>query len=302
MGKLKKILLKFKTFIIGFTMIAILIALIVLNSSNYYSVKLTDAIYEENISEIKEIIKRKPSSVNTLPTFVPLKIRYYIMDLDRVLYPLNTAIATGNMEVVKILVESGADVNGNDGFTPLSVVYRLKPLNWYKMSLYLIEHGATLNYITDYSGDNISVLLDIVQVRAGSALPDYIKDSDEEVEKAFYYAIDNCNRNEVDWFEVMQSCIANDRVSLAKFLLDKSYVDVNDKDKYGGNMTFLMFASRDSNLEMVELLLERGADTSVVNEDGKIAYDYAVEYKNEEVIPILKKYSTVTYCKKNCKN
>ena len=74
-GKLKKFLLKFKTFIIGFTMIVILIALIVLNSSNYYSVKLTDAIYEENISEIKEIIKRKPSSVNTLPTFVPLKIR-----------------------------------------------------------------------------------------------------------------------------------------------------------------------------------------------------------------------------------
>ena len=52
-------------------------------------------------------------------------------------------------------------------------------------------------------------------------------------------------------------------------------------------MTALMFAARDSTPEMVQLLLDCGADKNIVSSDGKTALDYAIESNNEEVISIL---------------
>ena len=53
-------------------------------------------------------------------------------------------------------------------------------------------------------------------------------------------------------------------------------------------MTALMLAARDSTVEMVELLLTCGADTELVSDDGKTAYDYAVEFGEEGIADLLK--------------
>lgn len=255
-----------------------------LNSNYYYSKKLILAINEENIIEVQKIIKNKPTCINTYPA-ITSKWWQSAMDL-RAYYPLVHACATGNIELIELLIKNGADVNCNDGLTPLSVTYHSKVDNWYNISLILIENGASLDYVTEYSGGKSSVLQDIVHVRSGAALPGYKPESEEEVIEAFNYALENIDHNNVNWMRVLQHSVTNNRIEIVKFLLDNGYCQVNDNSSDG--MTALMFASRESTTEMVQLLLDYGADKTILCDEGKTALDYAIEIgRSEEIIALL---------------
>ena len=254
---------------------------IYLNSNYYYAKKLVSAIRDQNIAAVQEILRKKPTCINTYPSIVPKRLHF-----NRICFPLTVACAKDNLELVTILLENGADPNCNDGLTPLSVTYSQKRSNWYAMSLTLLEHGASLNYITDYSGGKLSVLQDIVRVRAGGALPGYEPENGDEVKSAFFYALENCDHQMVDWVWVMHNSVSSDRIEIVKFLLDQGYCDVNDVST---GMSFLMFATRDSTLEMVQLLLDYGADKTFRSpDDGKTAYDYAIEKGHMEIAEMVK--------------
>ena len=148
----------------------------------------------------------------------------------------------------------------------------------------LIKEGASLNYTTEYTGEKIAVFEDIVHSPPGASLSGYEADN-EEVIKAFNYALENCDHNNVNWMRVLQHSVSNDRIEIVKLLLDQKYCDVNDMSV---GKTALMFASRDSTLEMVQLLLDYGADKSIKTTDGKTAYDYAADRGFMELAEILK--------------
>lgn len=253
-----------------------------LNSNYYYSKKLISAIREENIIAVQQIIDKKSTCINAYPS-ITSKWWHSAMNW-RVCYPLNEACGTGNIELIELLIENGADVNCNDGLTPLSITYNSKVDNWYEISRLLLQNGASLDYTTEYSGGKSSVLQDIVQVRSGAALPGYKPESKEEVIKAFNYAIENINHNNVNWMRVLQHSVSNDRIEIVKLLLEQEYCTVNDTSV---GMTALMFAARDSAPEMVQLLLDYGADKSIKSTDGKTAYDYAVLSGEEGVLELL---------------
>ena len=253
-----------------------------LNSNYYYSKKLISAIREENIIAVQQIIDKKTTCINTYPS-ITSKWWHSAMNW-RVCYPLNEACGTGNIELIELLIENGADVNCNDGLTPLSITYNSKVDNWYEISQILIKNGASLDYITDYSGGKSSVLQDIVQVRSGAALPGYKPESEEEVIKAFNYALENVNHNNVNWMRVLQHSVSNNRIEIVEFLLEQEYCAVNDTSV---GITALMFAARDSTPEMAQLLLDYGADKSIKSTDGTTAYDYAVQFNNKDVIALL---------------
>lgn len=204
----------------------------------------------------------------------------------RTYYPMNQACATGNIDLIELLIDNGADVNCNDGLTPLSVTYSIKPDNWYEISRILIDNGASLDYITEYSGGKSSVLQDIAHKRYVASLPGIEPENEEEVIKAFKYALENINYDNVDWRLVLQHSVSNDRIKIVKLLLDQKYCNVNDTEETG--MTALMFAARDSTPEMVQFLLDYGADKSMKCSDGKTAYDYAVEFGKEQIAELLK--------------
>lgn len=277
--------MKIKIFIIIAVILIMLgcISAMFFNSNYYYTKKLISAIKEENIIAVQQIIEKKPTCINTYPS-ITSKEWHSAMNW-RVCYPLNEACGTGNIELIKLLIENGADVNCNDGLTPLSITYSSKVDNWYDISLILIENGASLDYATEYSGKISSVLQDIVQNRPGALLSGYEPDNEEEVIKAFNYALENCDHNNVNWMRVLQHSVSNDRIEIVKLLLDQKYCDVNDMS---AGKTALMFASRDSKLEMVQLLLDYGADKSIKTSDGKTAYDYAVNRGRMELAEILK--------------
>ena len=253
---------------------------VVLNSNYFYSKKLITAIREENVVEVQKIIAKKPTCINTYPS-ITSKWWHSAMNW-RVYFPLNEACSTGNLDLITLLLKNGADPNCNDGLTPLSIIYSCKVDNWYNISLILIENGASLDYVTEYSGGGSSVLQDVVDARP--ALPGYEPESTEEVIKAFNYVLENCDHSNVNWMRVLQHSVSNDRIEIVKVLLDEGYCDVNDTSV---GMTALMFAARDSTPEMVHLLLDYGADKNIKSSDEKTAYDYAVRSNNKDIISIL---------------
>lgn len=276
--------MKRKTLIIILVIIILAggILAVVLNSNYYYSKKLVSAIKQENIIAVQQIIEEKPTCINTYPS-ITSKWWHSAMNW-RVCYPLNEACGTGNIELIIFLLENGAESNCNDGLTPLSITYSSKIDNWYEISLILIENGASLDYTTEYSGKESSVLQDIVQNRPGANALDYVPEKSEEVMKAFNYALENCNHSNVNWMRVLQHSVSNDRIEIVKLLLEQEYCTVNDTSV---GMTALMFAARDSTPEMVQLLLDYGADKSIKSIDGKTAYDYAVRSNNTDIIALL---------------
>lgn len=251
---------------------------IYLNSNYYYSKKLISAIREEDMIAVQQIIERKPTCINTLPSVVA---NWWIFSEWRFNYPLIEACITGNIDLIELLIENGADVNCNNGFPPLSIIYRGKMDNWYNISLLLIKEGASLNYTTERTGYTIAVLEDIAHVPPLQTPQSYNK----EVIKAFNYALENCDHNNVCWSRTLVYSASDGRIEAVKILLDQKYCDVNDTS-FG--KTALMFAARDSTQEMVQLLLDYGADKSIKNDKGKTAYDYAVEWGRVELEELLK--------------
>jgi len=227
------------------------------------------------MSAVSEIIQNDPSSINTYPT---LASRWWQSAMNqRSMYPLNEACSTGNTEIIELLLLSGADVNCNDGLTPLSVTFTGKLDNWYEISCLLIEKGASLDYTTEYSGGHSSILCDIVNSKARPEEAGNVSEDDENVVLAFSYALGIIDQINVDWPSVLQYSVSNDRLEIVRLLLDEGYCDVNVASV---GMTPLMFAARDASPEMVELLLSYGANRNAVSDDGMTALDYAKQFNN----------------------
>ena len=87
------------------------------------------------------------------------------------------------------------------------------------------------------------------------------------------------------------NAILKSRMSLLESLL-RTGVDVNIRNSDG--MTPLMAAASSGNLEMIRLLLDKGADTSVVNNLGERASDIAMRYGHAKVTNILQTVSAKT--------
>ena len=254
-----------------------------IKSNHHYSKMLVQAIDDGNIAEVERLINVKPECINTYPTLAPRWFRAWVLDRHE-LYPLNAACVSGNYDIVELLVMNGADVNCDDGMTPLAVTYRNKVGSWYRISEEQQQKGADINYSTEYSEKKPAILLDIVQKRSGAVLPNYAAESTEEVIQAFNYALERCDSDKTDWTWVLLECVSNSRLELAIKLLDNDYVDVNDTSR---DISVLMVAARDSDLEMVKMLLDRGADPSYVAPDGRTALDYAVQFNDALVVDYL---------------
>lgn len=133
--------------------IALLLGLLIIYIGNgmIQNRKLIAAIEKDNYVEAEKAIE-KGAFVNCKEYPVPISV---FVETNQT--PLTLACEKSNEKIIKLLVESGANVNKDSvaGFSPLIVVLLSNGQNRFRVARYLIDKGADIDACTN---NKISVL------------------------------------------------------------------------------------------------------------------------------------------------
>ncbi len=228
---------------------------------------LIDAIKNNNYSKVEKLLVHGADVNSTIDSYTPLIL----------------ASEWGHIDVVKLLLENGADVNlktlGNE-----SAVVAAYEKDHIEIMKFLVEHGAQV--------DDILYRFFMFAIDEKIEMTQFFLEHGATIDaKSFVTATGFRNRNNLE---------------LVKVLL-ASGVDINGKDNNG--KTALQSASvrkfgstLDENLEMVKLLLENGADPNIKDLEGNTALiTIAAENWQEDAntVDLLLKYGANPSIKNN---
>lgn len=223
------------------------------------SEELLNAVIENNISKVETILK-KGAPINA-KTGVDRKV--IKNDLEIIIHqgstPLHIAILLSHIPIAKLLIENNADLTilSPDDLTPLSMASSKENFEIFKM---LIEKNVDVNQKSKEGGTALMSAIYFVNLPAVKILIEKNADIDFQTENG--------------WTPLLMAS-RWDNLEIAKFFLEKK-VNVNAQIhcNNGKNncsekgQTALLFAIENGNLELVNLLLENGADPNLENKEG----------------------------------
>ncbi|MFC1636823.1 CocE/NonD family hydrolase, partial [Planctomycetota bacterium] len=173
--------------------------------------------------------------------------------------PLCYAVKSGNMEIIKLLVEASADVNVGSRF-PLSMAVEQNNL---AMAEYLIAHGSNVNFSERWTALN-----------AASA---------STIEMVQLLIAKGADINAGQW-TALHSAVERGHRDIAELLIQEG-ADVDSKDKSGA--TPLSYAIGANDLDMINLLVAKGADIKTVISNGLTLLHYMSTYDSPDIIKLL---------------
>ena len=191
---------------------------------------------------------------------------------------LFSKVTRNDLDGVKALLASGADINARAeryGHTPLIIACNY---NHEDLAEYLVEQGADVNI----RGTDGSTAL----IAASSSSPRLVrlllsKGADARVKMengtaAFTQCVNGIMFGQVS-------------LDLAELLLSKG-ADVNDAATSGATKGYtpLIMAARNNKKELVEFLIQHGADVNATTGDGNTALSLATKAGHAEIVKMLK--------------
>ena len=229
------------------------------------------------------------ADATTAPLFIRPLLNLIEADID---IPLVEACYYNNLQAVEVLLENGADPNFylDGGWSPMEAAVAWRggedAKNVLPMMKLLYEHGADI----DGYGSHGSALYHI-----SSALIVAERERAEQEIEILFWLLDN-GANPIiseDGTTVLHFAVRGAHPELIPILIEQYGLDVQAR----GHMQRTPLISavsytvswQDEQItkQIVEELLAHGADASAVDEDGKTAYDYAVERGYDEVAALL---------------
>ena len=275
---------RFKTVILFILTLMLFIGgiLVLSNNPHHNSYKLV-TIYSNNMDEVSEIINKHPNSVNSVPSIMP---RWWnVLVENRNFFPLQEACYKGNVDMVNRLLEAGVDVNAVDpyiGSTPLLMALSSGAASEsrFDIAFLLIEHGADINAVTrNRPGDSV-ISKSVI-----------IRDSDSKIIKQrgyqlFDYLFANCQLTNINWVSILMDSAYFSNINAVNKLINSGILDINSTNSLG--QTALINATLGKSKTMISFLLEKGADKGIKDDEGKRAYDHAIESGDTEIVKLLK--------------
>jgi ankyrin repeat protein len=184
--------------------------------------------------------------------------------------PLRAASYRGHIDVVRVLLEHGANANTIDKNNPLSSAYDGRHLEIMRL---LLEHGADADALYESDGD-------LVLHQASS-------DGEAEVVHLLLrHNADADARGEFDWTPLQCASLFG-HTKVVQVLLDHG-ADINELAK--GHYSPLFLAIRNGFLEVVQLLLEHGADVNIQDSRDRTPYQVAESLGLADIVRLLLEY------------
>lgn len=179
----------------------------------------------------------------------------------------------GRCDIARLLIKNGADINIQDNYgnTPLCIATKYNKIRSVEL---LIENGAD-PFIKDYKG---RIPLDITKnEEIRKLLEEYMEEYKKNPDK-FKPTTSPLRDSEslsIKNNKLLFSAYDNNLSGVKRCIASKKF-NINVRDNKG--YTPLMYAIMNHNLNMVEFLVEHGADINLCNNKGqsplKIAYLY----------------------------
>ena len=217
---------------------------------------------------------------------------------------LHVAIRNGDAESVEHLLQTGADVNGRNrvGDTPLQEAFRQGNLEIMQL---LVDAGADPYAEYPWGGETVfsdaieEGNLEVVRILAnsgtgpvGSVLPFAIVNGNDQVVRILLEAGADPDATDIGGRSSLDIAIILDKTEAVRMLADAG-ADVNEiptgRVSVGGEDTILGMAVKSGNLEIIRILVDAGADVAAKSDPfGQSAMEIAVRGGNARTIEILK--------------
>jgi len=289
-------------------------------------IQVVSDIQEDNIDNIKSIIDQNPGLINyqmdnnkstlllqacllSKPDLIKLFIEKGAdvnMESNETT-PLCISAFNNCFQCVKILISNGANINGTDDVKKIPLMYALSnshglfsmnnneeipthvKTNYIELIKFLITNGSQLNHKDDYGWTS---LFYAIEYGSPIQLIDFLLQNGADVT-----LVNNIG------YSALQLACKRRSLDVVKTLFKNSNIKdtINNTDKLGE--TPLIEATKRNNFEIVEFLLNSGADPSIKDTNDFTALKYAdfnktkvdndfmkLEKKNDPKIPYLAKY------------
>ena len=244
--------------------------------------QLFSAIEEGDCDKVAEILDVHPLLVNENRQY------FFLIDVSGET-PLLAACRYNNFEMMQLLVERGADVNKSARAVtayPLINILCRGGEKRYDMAWYLIENGADLSVKQRFE----TVPFAIVSYEwQKSNFDTEIQSKSLELMKFVLdegVSLEPPDQKEFGIDSVYGLAARNNYVLIVQHFLDNELFSI-DEIVDEENRTALMVAVQGQAYDVCEYLLDNGADKTILDVNGKSAYDYAKELNDEKLLDLL---------------
>ena len=264
--------------IISFVLV---LAIVFFNMTAYaQSFKLCNMIKAGGTEHAIEYIE-KVSDVNEYSA--PLWIRRILNMLeDDIDLPLIVACEEGDLQVVKALLEHGADPNHylDGSWSPMEATFISKKPNRLAIANLLIQYGADV----DAYGSHTSGLFHELRIYAHST-GDTTEEIKEQEECILFLLSSGASPIDKNDYTIMHYICRTNHIEFISALAEDydELLDYRNQQK----QTPLMWAISGESEETVAFLLAHGVEVEVTDINGKSVLEYALESENQRIIDLI---------------
>ena len=191
---------------------------------------------------------------------------------DKKMTPLLNAGFKNRVNVVKYLIDNGADINHKSHSGRNILTYAIQKHNRV-LAKYLLDKNIEV-VISDDNTDSLLSAIEYRELEIVKLLLPFYKNLDRDI------FIKKDDRHWKTKTTYLLRAIQKDETNIAKFLIENN-VDINKANSRGE--TPLLSAMRNKNYELADHLIAKGAKLDNIDISGNSALSYAIKAKKEDL-------------------